>query len=45
MLAIAIEDLEVHLSSWNLPIRNSAICYKFLAQKEETGKQIAGALY
>ena len=44
MLAVAIEDLEVRLSNSNLPVRKSAIRFEPLAQKGETGKQMAGAL-
>ena len=45
MLAVTIEDLELHLSNSNLPMEKSAICFEPLAQKEETGKQMADVLY
>ena len=45
MLTVAIKDLEVQLSNSNLPIEKSAICFEALAQRGETGKQTAGALY
>lgn len=45
MLAVAIEDLEVRLSNSNLLTEKSAICFEPSAQKGETGKQTAGALY
>ncbi len=45
MLAMAIEDLEIRLRNSNLPLRKSAIWFELSAQKEETGKQTAGALY
>ena len=45
MFAVAIEDVEVQLSNSNLPIGKNAICFEPLAQKEETGKQTADALY
>ncbi len=45
MLAVAIEDLEVHLGNSNLPLEKSAIRFEPSAQKGETGKQTAGALY
>lgn len=45
ILTIVIKDLKVQLSNLDLPIRNSAICFEPLAQKEETGKQTADALY
>ena len=45
MLAVAIEDLEVHLGNSNLPLRKSAIWFELLAQKKETDKQTACILY
>ena len=45
ILAVAIKDLEVQLSNLNLPIGKSAICFELLAEKGETDKQTAGALY
>ena len=42
MLVVAIEDLEVHLGNSNLPLEKSAIWFKLLAQKRETGKQTTG---
>lgn len=45
MLAVIIKDLEIHLSNSNLPMRKSAIYFKFLAQKREISKQTASALY
>ncbi len=45
MLAVAIEDLEVRLGNSNLPLGKSAIWFEPLAQKGETSKQTAGALY
>ena len=45
IFAIAIKDLEVYLSNWNLPTWKNVIYFEPLAQKKETGKQMAGALY
>ena len=45
MLAIAIKDQELCLGNLNLPLGKSAIRFKLLAQKEETGKQTTGILY
>lgn len=45
MFVVVIEDLELQLNNLNLPIRKSAICFKSLVQKGETGKQIASVLY
>ena len=45
IFTIAIKDLEVCLSNLNLPLGKSAIWFKLSAQKEETSKQTAGALY
>lgn len=45
MLVVAIEDLEVRLGNSNLPLGKSAIWVEPLAQKGDTGKQMAGALY
>ena len=45
ILAIAIKDLEVHLSNPHLLLEKSAICFEFLAQKGETGKQTASIQY
>ncbi len=45
MLAVAIEDLEVHLRNLNLPLGKSTIWFRPSAQKGETGKQTAGARY
>ena len=45
MLAIAIKDLEVRLSNSNLLVGKSVIRFELLAQKGETSKQTAGALY
>ena len=45
ILAVAIEGLEVRLNNSNLPTGKSAICFKLLAQKRETDKETAGALY
>ena len=45
MLTIAIKDLEVRLSNSNLPIGKNVICFEPSAQKGETSKQTAGALY
>lgn len=39
ILTVIIKDLELCLSNSNLPMRKSAIWFKFLAQKEETSKQ------
>ena len=44
MIAIAIEDLELHLSNSNLPIGKNAIYFEPLAQKGENGKQMADIL-
>ncbi len=45
MLAVAIKDLKVRLGNSNLPLGKSAIRFESLAQKGETRKQTAGALY
>ena len=45
MLAIAIEDLEIRLNNLNLPVEKSTIWFEPLAQKGETDKQTASALY
>ncbi len=45
MLAITIKDLEVHLGNKNLPLGKNAIRFEPSAQKGETGKQTASALY
>ena len=45
MFVIAIEDLKMYLSNSNLPLEKSAIWFELLAQKGETGKQTASALY
>ncbi len=45
MLAIAIEDLEVRLRNSNLRRRKNAIRFESSAQKGETGKLTASALY
>ena len=45
MPAVAIEDLEVWLSNSNLPVEKSTIRFEPSAQKGETGKQTADALY
>ncbi len=45
MLALAIKDLEVRLRNSNLILGKSAIRFESLAQKGETGKQTADALY
>ena len=45
ILAVAVKDLEVPLSNSNLPTEKSASCFELLAQKRETGKQTADALY
>ncbi len=45
MFALAIEDLEVCLGNSNLPLGKSEIRFEPSAQKGETGKQTAGALY
>ena len=45
MLAVAIKDLKVRLGNSNLPLGESAIRFESLAQKGETGKQTACALY
>ncbi len=45
MLAVSIDDLEVRLGNSNLPLGKSAIRFEPSAQKGETGKQTAGALY
>ncbi len=45
MLAIAIEDLEVRLRNSNLLLGKIAIWFEPSAEKGETGKQTAGALY
>ncbi len=45
MFAIAIKDLKVHLRNSSLSLEKSAIWFEPLAQKGETGKQTAGALY
>ena len=45
MLAIAIEDLKIHLDNLNLPLRKNAILFELSAQKEETSKQMASVLY
>ncbi len=45
LLAIIIEDLVIHLHNSNLPLGKSAIRFESLAQKGETCKQTAGALY
>ena len=38
ILAIAIEDLEMHLGNSNMPLSKSTIQFEPLAQKVETGK-------
>ena len=38
MLAVTIKDLEVRLGNSNLHLGKSAIWFKPLGQKEETGK-------
>lgn len=45
MFVVAIKDLKVRLNNLNQLIVKSAICFKLLAQKGETGKQMACALY
>ncbi len=45
MFIATIEDLEVCLGNSNLPRGKSAIRFESLAQKRETGKQTASALY
>ncbi len=45
MLAVAIEDLEMRLGNSNLLLGRSTIWFEPSAQKGETGKQTAGALY
>ena len=45
MLAIAIEDLEVHLDNLNLPREKNTMRFEPSAQKKETDKQTAGILY
>lgn len=45
ILAITIQDLEMQMGNSNLPLRKSVIRFEPLIQKEETDKQIAGALY
>ena len=45
MLAIAIEDLKVHLGNFNLPLDKSAIWFELLVPKVETSKQTTSALY
>lgn len=38
MLAIIIEDLELHLNNKNLPLRKSVIQFKPLTQKSKASK-------
>ena len=38
ILAVAIEDLEVHLGNSNLPLEKNVIWFEPSAQKKETGK-------
>ena len=45
MFAIVIKDLEVRFDNSNLPLGKSAIWFELLAQKGETGKQMASILY
>ncbi len=45
ILVFIIADLEMCLGNSNLPLRKSTIWFELLAQKKETGKQTAGALY
>lgn len=42
---IAIKDLETRLINSNVLITKIIICFRFLSQKEKTGKQMAGILY
>ncbi len=45
ILVVAIKRLAMHLYNSNLHLGKSAIRFEPLAQKGETGKQMAGALY
>ncbi len=45
ILAIAIEDLGVHLSNSNLPLGKNAIWFEPLAQKGEITKQTTDTLH
>ena len=45
LFAIIIKDSEICFINTNLFLRKSAICLKLLAQKAETSKQTAFALY
>lgn len=45
MFIIAIKNLELCLDNLYLLIGKSIICFEFLAQNRETGKQTAVALY
>ena len=45
ILAVAINNLEVHLGHLNLSVGKSEIRFEPLAQKEETSKQTTSALY
>ncbi len=45
MFVIAIKDLKVYIGNLNLPLGENAIWFELLGQKNETGKQMAGALY
>lgn len=40
MFAIAMKDLKRHLSNLNLLTRKNVICFKFLAQKRASSKQL-----
>ena len=44
MLAAVIKDPEMRMDNLNLLLRKSLIWFESFAQKEETGKQTAGAL-
>lgn len=45
MFVVIIKDLEVQLGNSNLLIGKNVICFKFLAEKRETGKQTASAFH
>ncbi len=45
ILAVAMKDLNMRLGNLNLPLGKSAIQFEPSAQKGETGKQTASALY
>lgn len=45
ILAIIIEDLEIHLDNSNLLLRKYVIYFKLLVLKKETSKKTVSTLY